>query len=110
MTSPPTTLTAALVALYAYVYEVPPETVRSAARLRMQAMDASDRWVAAGCDRADPLLAQERRLLVASYSALRDAVDHGCRPPRSGLDGPASPGQHSLGRYRRRGVAGSGVA
>jgi hypothetical protein len=41
----------------------------------MLAMDASDRWVAAGCDRADPLLAQERRQLVASYSALRDAVD-----------------------------------
>ena len=38
-------------------------------------MDASDRWVAAGCDRADPLLAQERRLLVASFTALRDAVD-----------------------------------
>ena len=68
-------LTAALVALYAYVYQVPPDRVREAARLRMLAMDASDRWVAAGCDRADPLLAQERRQLVASYSALRDAVD-----------------------------------
>ena len=68
-------LTSALVALYAYVYQVPPDRVREAARLRMLAMDASDRWVAAGCDRADPLLAQERRQLVASYSALRDAVD-----------------------------------
>jgi len=68
-------LTAALVALYAYVYEVPPTAVRSAAELRVQAMDVSDRWVKAGCHRFDPLLAQERRLLVASYSALRDAVD-----------------------------------
>jgi len=68
-------LTAALVALYAYVYQVPDDTVRDAARLRMQAMDCSDRWVADGCDRGDPLLAQERRLLVASYTALRDAID-----------------------------------
>jgi hypothetical protein len=68
-------LTSALVALYAYVYQVPPDRVREAAGLRMLAMDASDRWVAAGCDRADPLLAQERRQLVASYTALRDAVD-----------------------------------
>jgi hypothetical protein len=68
-------LTAALMALYAYVYQVRPDRVREAAGLRMLAMDASDRWVAAGCDRADPLLAQERRQLVASYSALRDAID-----------------------------------
>src|SRR6476469_8034980 len=68
-------LTSALVALYAYVYQVPPDRVREAARLRMLAMDASDRWVSAGCDRADPLLAEERRLLVASYTALRDAVE-----------------------------------
>ena len=38
-------------------------------------MDCSDRWVAAGSDRDDPLLARERRLLVASYAALRDAID-----------------------------------
>jgi hypothetical protein len=31
--------------------------------------------VAAGCASDDPLLARERRLLVASFSALRDAVD-----------------------------------
>ena len=68
-------LTAALVDLYAYVYQVPDATVRDAARLRVEAMDCSDRWVAAGCDLGDPLLAQERRLLVASYTALRDAID-----------------------------------
>ena len=70
-------LTDALVALYSYVYEVPAPTVRSAAQLRAQAMDVSDRWVTAGCDRNDPLLAEERRLLVASFSVLRDAVDRG---------------------------------
>lgn len=69
------TLTGALVDLYAYVYQVPDATVRDAARLRVEAMDCSDRWVAAGCDLGDPLLAQERRLLVASYAALRDAID-----------------------------------
>jgi len=68
-------LTAALIALYAYVYQAPPESVRAASELRVAAMDASDRWVAAGCSLADPLLASERRLLVASYTALRDAVD-----------------------------------
>jgi hypothetical protein len=68
-------LTQALVDLYSYVYEVPAETVRSAAQLRATAMDVSDRWVAAGCHRDDPLLAEERQLLVASFSALREAVD-----------------------------------
>jgi hypothetical protein len=68
-------LTTALVALYAYVYEIPGVSVRPAADLRVQAMDASDRWVTAGCDPSDPLLAQERRLLVASYSSLRDSID-----------------------------------
>jgi hypothetical protein len=38
-------------------------------------MDLSDAWVAAGCDLADPLLAQERLALVASFTALRDAVE-----------------------------------
>jgi hypothetical protein len=71
-------------ALYSYVYDVAPSTpsavspvspMRDAARLRVEAMDLSDAWVAAGCDLADPLLAQERRALVASYTALRDAVE-----------------------------------
>ena len=65
----------ALTELYAYVYRLPAPVVRPAAALRVDAMDASDRWVAAGCASGDPLLARERRLLVASFSALRDAVD-----------------------------------
>ena len=40
-----------------------------AAALRAEAMDVSDRWVEAGSDPADPLLAQERALLVRSYAA-----------------------------------------
>src|SRR5450432_3914430 len=65
----------ALDALYSFVYEVPAGTMREAARLRAEAMDLSDAWVAAGCDLADPLLAQERLALVASFTALRDSVE-----------------------------------
>lgn len=68
-------LVGALDALYAHVYAVPAGTMRPAAELRAAAMDHSDAWVQAGCDLADPLLAEERRTLVASFSALRDAVD-----------------------------------
>lgn len=64
----------ALVALYSYVYAAEPAGVRPAAAYRVEAMDLSDAWVAAGCDREDPLLASERRALVASYTALRRAV------------------------------------
>lgn len=65
----------ALDALYSEVYAVPAGTMRTAARLRAEAMDLSDAWVRAGKDLSDPLLAAERRALVASFSALRDAVD-----------------------------------
>jgi hypothetical protein len=65
----------ALDALYAHVYAVPPGTMRTAAELRAAAMDYSDAWVRAGCDLSDPLLAEERRTLVASFSTLREAVD-----------------------------------
>ena len=64
----------ALVDLYSYVYSAPPESMHEAARWRAEAMDLSDAWVAGGCDLADPRLAAERRALVASYSALLDAV------------------------------------
>lgn len=65
----------ALVELYASVYDADPEAVRPAARKRVEAMDLSDRWVKAGRHRDDPLLAGERRALVASYAALRSAVE-----------------------------------
>ncbi|MFG1622729.1 hypothetical protein [Kribbella sp. NPDC049227] len=65
----------ALVDLYSYAYDADPEAVRAAAVHRVDAMDLSDRWVRAGCDRDDPLLAAERRALVASYAALRKAVE-----------------------------------
>jgi hypothetical protein len=68
-------LEGALVDLYSFVYGADPEHVRPAARKRVEAMDLSDRWVGAGCHRDDPLLAAERRALVASYSALLDAVE-----------------------------------
>ena len=68
------TLIGSLVDLYCYVYSVTPDSIRDAARLRVEAMDLSDAWVAAGCELTDPLLAQERAALVASYTSLRAAV------------------------------------
>src|SRR4051812_13162044 len=53
-------LVVALCDLYAYTYESPPERVREAAQLRADAMDVSDRWVHAGRDPEDPMLAEER--------------------------------------------------
>jgi hypothetical protein len=65
----------ALDALYSYVYDVPPSTMCEAARLRAEAMELSDQWVKAGHNIADPLLARERRCLIASFTALRDGVE-----------------------------------
>ena len=73
-------LQAALVNLYAYVYGAEVSTMQEAARWRVRAMDLSDRWVAAGCNRDDPLLPEQRRALVASYAALRDAASRAGSP------------------------------
>jgi hypothetical protein len=59
-----------------YVYGVPRDTVRESARQRVLAMQHSDAWVKAGCNLDDPLLAQEREALLASYRSLRAAVGH----------------------------------
>jgi hypothetical protein len=67
-------LARALRELYAYVYDGSPDAVAEAAAHRVVAMRLSDEWVAAGCDPESPLLAAERRALVASYAALRAAV------------------------------------
>ena len=64
----------ALVQLYAYVYSVPPDSVRSAARERALAMLHSDRWIDEGCDPSSPLIAEERAALVRSYRFLLAAV------------------------------------
>lgn len=64
----------ALVELYSYVYSADKVAVRPAAAHRVDAMDCSDRWVAAGCNLDDRLLVEERRALVSSYAALRLAV------------------------------------
>jgi hypothetical protein len=71
---PGSELEQSLVDLYAYVYAADPDSVRPAAAARVEAMDLSDAWVEAGCDPGDPLVAQERAALVASYTALRRAV------------------------------------
>ena len=70
----PDGLIGALQDLYAYTYSADPAEVREAARLRAEAMDVSDRWVDAGSDPANPMLAQERALLVRSYASLLAAV------------------------------------
>ena len=70
-----------LVALYAYVHQADPAAVRPAAEHRVRAMAISDAWVAAGCRMDDPLLAEERLALVASFTALRDASDRGALRP-----------------------------
>jgi hypothetical protein len=70
-------LVKSLIALYAYVYRADPAAVRPAAEHRVRAMAISDAWVEAGCRLDDPLLADERLALVASFSALRDASDRG---------------------------------
>ena len=67
-------VTSALRDLYAYAYSTDPAEVHHAAALRAEAMDASDRWVEAGCDPGDPQLAHERALLVRSYARLLAAV------------------------------------
>jgi hypothetical protein len=67
-------LIVALRDLYAYTYAADPAEVREAGRLRAEAMDVSDKWVEAGSDPANPLLAEERALLVRSYAALLAAV------------------------------------
>jgi hypothetical protein len=64
----------ALAALYSYVYSVPVEDVRVAARERALAMDDSDRWVREGRDPASPLIERERSALVRSYAGLLAAV------------------------------------
>ncbi|MBV9594771.1 MAG: hypothetical protein JO147_13370 [Actinobacteria bacterium] len=68
-------LSDALVSLYGYVYAVDEARVREAADQRVLAMRYSDEWVEAGCDLADQRLAHERLALVASYTALRKAVE-----------------------------------
>ncbi len=67
-------LVTALRDLYAYTYSADPDDVRPAAEYRARAMDVSDAWVEAGCDPADPQLAEERALLVRSFAALLAAV------------------------------------
>jgi hypothetical protein len=67
-------LITALTNLYAYSYSADPAGVRQAAALRAEAMDVSDRWVDAGCDPDDPMLVEERALLVRSYASLLAAV------------------------------------
>jgi hypothetical protein len=73
----PSALDDAFTDLYAHVYSVAPSSVREAAAHRAEATRISDAWVAEGCDPASPLLSQERKELVAGYTALLAAVRSG---------------------------------
>jgi hypothetical protein len=73
-------LDGALADLYAYVYGVPADAVRVAARERAAAMDDSDRWVREGRDPASSLIEQERAALVRSYAGLLAAVHRAPNP------------------------------
>jgi hypothetical protein len=64
----------ALTALYAYVYDIPPEAVETASAQRALAMRCSDQWVSEGCDPNSPLVDEERAALVRSYAGLLAAV------------------------------------
>jgi len=70
----PDPLVDALADLYAFLYRVERDEVVRAAALRVEAMDVSDRWVAAGCALESPLIDEERSLLVRSYATLLAAV------------------------------------
>ena len=47
-------LISSLTELYSFVYDTTPEAMREAAHLRVEAMDLSDRWAAAGRARTIP--------------------------------------------------------
>ncbi len=69
-TTPVLDVVDSLTALYDYLFTSDSATVRQAAELRVEAMEVSARWVAAGRRRGDPLLIRERRALVDSYTLL----------------------------------------
>lgn len=64
----------AVARLYAYIHGVDIASVRESGRLRAEAMDICDRWVAAGCDVQSPLVSQIGNRLLRSYRSLRAAV------------------------------------
>ena len=85
-------LESALADLYAYAYGVPRDAMLEAARWRVRAMDLSDQWVTDGRRRDDPVLRQERRALVRSYTALRDATrELRAAPPARAREAAAGP-------------------
>ena len=64
----------AVARLYAYIHGADLEAVRESGRLRAEAMDICDRWVAQGCDMRSVLVAQMGNRLLRSYRSLHAAV------------------------------------
>ena len=69
----------AVARLYAYLYGVDVESVRESGRLRAEAMNICDRWVAEGCDMRNGLVTQIGNRLLRSYRSLHAAVRSGDR-------------------------------
>jgi hypothetical protein len=63
-----------LAALYACLYGIDFDLAQPAARRRVAAMEICDKWVLGGADPNDPLVDEQRRELIASYSVLREAI------------------------------------
>lgn len=81
-------LAEAVARLYAHVYGADLEAVRPAAELRAAAMEQSDRWVAAGCPPASPMVDEEKALLVRSYAALLAVVHRPAARPADSEERP----------------------
>ena len=70
-------LVEAVTRLYSYLFGETEAAVRPTAVYRVQAMDLSDQWVAAGCRPDSPLLPLERAALIRAYTALLAAIQRG---------------------------------
>lgn len=67
-------LVEAVARLYAYIYGIDVEPVRESGRLRAEAMDICDKWVAQGCEMHSVLVPLMGNRLLRSYRSLQAAV------------------------------------
>jgi hypothetical protein len=72
----------AVARLYAYIYGIDVESFRESGRLRVEAMDICDRWVAEGCEMHSALVPLMGNRLLRSYRSLHAAVAGGDHPRR----------------------------
>ncbi len=70
-----TELEDAFTELYVELYQRPADQMRPAARARARAVEISDRWLDEGQPQNSPLLVEIRTELIASYTALHQALN-----------------------------------